>query len=256
MEVLKRLEQQARAVEELGRELRGEASYRGVERLVQLTIQALLDLGLMVLSALGASPGDYRDVATSLARLEFLASEDAELMKAMVGLRNVLVHGYARVNREILIEASKRLPEDATRLARGVLSSARRLVKDPLGGADDLVEKLRKALKDRVRLAFIFGSQVKGYSLKADVDVALYFGRRPDPYEVGKLVYDVQEALGREDVDVLVIDVYEDIALAYEAVRGRPVLGEEAEILQLRTKIASQYMDWSERLARLSCKNG
>ncbi|MEM2927258.1 MAG: hypothetical protein QXO94_07350 [Candidatus Bathyarchaeia archaeon] len=50
----------------------------------------------------------------------------------------------------------------------------------------------------------------------------------------------------REDVDALVFDLCDDIALAYKAVWGRPILGEEAEILKFRTKITSQYMDWKE----------
>lgn len=251
MKVLRRLEQQVDVVRELSEELRGERSHRGVERLVQLTIQALLDLGLMVLSAMGTSPSGYRDVATSLGRLGLLTSKDAEIMRAMAGLRNVLVHGYVGVNREIVVESSKRLPKGAVRLADEILSSARRGVEDPPRTVDDLAEVLRGVLKGRVKVAFLFGSQVKGYGLKGDVDVALYFGRRPDPYEVGGLVSDIQESLGREDVDVMVIDVCESIALAYEAVQGRPVVGEEAEIIELRTMIASRYMDYEENLGKV-----
>lgn len=251
MEVLRRLEQQVDVVKKLSKELRGEGSYRGVERLVQLTIQALLDLGLMALSAIGTSPTGYRDVANSLGRLGLLTPKNAALMRAMAGLRNVLVHAYVGTNKEIVIESSRRLLEDAVRLADEILSSAKRVVDDPSRTVDDLAETLRRVLKNRVRLAFIFGSQVKGYSLKGDVDIALYFGRRPDPYEVGGLVSDIQESLGREDVDVLVIDACDSIALAYEAVQGKPIVGKAAEILQLKTKIASQYMDYNEKLSKV-----
>jgi len=150
-----------------------------------------------------------------------------------------------------VVGGSKRLPKDAVRLADEILSSARRGVEDPPRTVDDLAEVLRGVLKGRVKVAFLFGSQVKGYGLKGDVDVALYFGRRPDPYEVGGLVSDIQESLGREDVDVMVIDVCESIALAYEAVQGRPVVGEEAEIIELRTMIASRYMDYEENLGKV-----
>ncbi|MEM3692524.1 MAG: HepT-like ribonuclease domain-containing protein [Candidatus Bathyarchaeia archaeon] len=150
----------------------------------------------------------------------------------MVGLRNILVHGYARINKEIVVKASERLPEDSVRLAKEILSSARPSRKDSRKNNEDLTKRLRKVLKNRVKLAFLFGSKVKGYSLKGDVDVALYFDGHPDPYEVGRLVYDLQESLEREDVDALVFDLCDDIALAYEAVWGRPILGEEAEILK------------------------
>jgi len=53
MDVLERIERQANLVRELVGELEVEKSYRGIERLVQLVIQALLDLGLMIIVALG-----------------------------------------------------------------------------------------------------------------------------------------------------------------------------------------------------------
>ncbi|MBO3802832.1 MAG: DUF86 domain-containing protein [Candidatus Brockarchaeota archaeon] len=254
MEILKRLEQQANVIRELGEELRRESSYRGVERLVQLILQALLDLGLMVLSAIGASPSGYRDVANSLGRLGLLVEKDAELMRAMAGLRNVLVHAYVSTNREIVIESARKVPGDAVRLSNELLSSARRAISDPPEPVEDLADKLREALKGRVKLAFVFGSKAKGYDLKGDVDVALYLGRPPDPYEVGGLVSDIQESLGREDVDILVLDSCDSVALAYEAVQGKPIMGDDIEILQLKTKIASQYLDYIEKLGMIKSK--
>jgi len=50
MKNLKRIKQQTDVVKELSKEPQFESSYRGLERLTQLTIQALSDLGLMVLS--------------------------------------------------------------------------------------------------------------------------------------------------------------------------------------------------------------
>ncbi len=251
MQVLRRIEQQVDVVKELGLELTCESSYRGLERLVQLTIQALLDLGLMVLSAMGFSPKGYGDVASLLGQLGVLGSNDAKLLKAMAGLRNVLVHAYVSVSREIVDKASKKLPEDATKIADKILSSARQRLRDPQGITDEIIDALREVLKDRVIAAFIFGSWIKGYGLKGDVDVAVYLGRRPDPYEVGALMADLCDALGRDDVDFLVIDDCDNVALAYEAVQGRPVVGDEAEILWLRTKIASQYMDYKEKISRI-----
>lgn len=251
MEILKRLDQQANVISELGEELRHEDNYRGMERLVQLTIHALLDLGLMVLSAIGTSPSGYRDVANSLGRHGILKDEDVELMKAMAGLRNVLVHAYVGTNREIVVESSRKLPEDTVRLSNEILASAKQVIADPPESVDSLTIKLREALKDRVKLAFIFGSQVKNYNLKGDVDIALYFGKRPSPYEVGGIASDIQESLGREDVDILVIDDCDNIALAYEAIQGKPIIGDEVEILNLKTKITSQHMDYNEALGRI-----
>lgn len=251
MEVLRRIEQQADVVKELCGELRYESSYRGVERLVQLITQALLDLGLMVLSAMDLSPAGYSDVAASLGRLGLLSPNDAELMRAMAGLRNVLVHAYVGVNREIVNKSSKKLPGDAVRLANEILTSAKQRLHDPPRTVSGLAGALKRVLKGRVVLAFLFGSQVKGYRLRGDIDVAVYFGKRLDPYDVGTLVSDLHKALGREDVDVLVLDACDNVALAYEAVQGEPIIGDEAEILRLKTKIASQYMDYREKLSHV-----
>jgi len=55
---------------ELVKELEKESSYRGMERLVQLIVQSLVDLGLMVISALGGRmPKGY----ISLMRLRKIA---------------------------------------------------------------------------------------------------------------------------------------------------------------------------------------
>lgn len=50
MKILKRIKQQTDVVKELRKEPQYESNYRGLERRAQLTIQALLDLVLMVLS--------------------------------------------------------------------------------------------------------------------------------------------------------------------------------------------------------------
>ncbi len=57
MKIIKRLSKQIDIIEGLVDELRYEKNYRGVERLIQLIIQALLDLGLMAILILnGRTP--------------------------------------------------------------------------------------------------------------------------------------------------------------------------------------------------------
>jgi predicted nucleotidyltransferase len=151
----------------------------------------------------------------------------------------------------IVVESSRRLPEEAIRLSNELLSSARREISDPTEPVENLTEKLREVLKDRVKLTFLFGSKAKGYNLKGDVDIALYLGRRPDPYDVGGLISDIQESLGREDIDVLVLDDCDNVSLAYEAIQGKPIVGEDADILQLKTKIISQYAGYIEKMSMI-----
>jgi len=67
MNVLERIKRQANLLAELVRELEVEKSYRGIERLVQLIIQSLLDLGLMIIIALGwERPKAYSEIGYTL----------------------------------------------------------------------------------------------------------------------------------------------------------------------------------------------
>jgi uncharacterized protein YutE (UPF0331/DUF86 family) len=77
-------------------ELRGETNYRGIERRVQLVIQALLDFGLMAIAAFGGRMAKrYSKVGELLLKLKALGESDAKLLKSMAGMRNILVHAYA-----------------------------------------------------------------------------------------------------------------------------------------------------------------
>ncbi len=101
------MEQQAELIREFVEELRGEVSYRGIERLVQVIIQALLDLGLMTIAALrGRKPRGYSEVGFVLEELGIINHEQAELLTGVAGLRSMLVHMYAHVNKEKVLEAS------------------------------------------------------------------------------------------------------------------------------------------------------
>lgn len=124
MRVRERIKRQVELVEEFTRELEFEKSYRGVERLVQLTIQALLDLGSMIIAVLNApGPKSYSEIARILRDLGVLGEEDANLLRALADLRNILVHGYAVIDREKIMEFPHRLRSNATRIAHRLLSS-------------------------------------------------------------------------------------------------------------------------------------
>jgi len=112
--VLKRIEKQVELIDELVRELRFETSYRGIERLVQLISQALLDLGLMIISVLGGrTPRSYSEVGVILHEIKVINESDSKLLKSMAGLRNVLVHLYATIDRDKVLKFAKKLHEDA-----------------------------------------------------------------------------------------------------------------------------------------------
>ncbi|MBX7058295.1 MAG: DUF86 domain-containing protein [Leptospirales bacterium] len=72
---------------------------------LQLAIQALIDLALHIASAAGAARLErYRDAVRALSEEKIVSPEAGERLQAMVGLRNILVHGYTDVDEVRLLE--------------------------------------------------------------------------------------------------------------------------------------------------------
>jgi len=251
LRVRERIKRQVELVEEFARELEFEKSYRGVERLVQLTIQVLLDLGSMIIVALNAPrPKSYSEIALILRYLGVLGEEDANLLKALAGLKSILVHGYAVINRERIIEFSRRLRSDATRIAHKLLSSVETSV-GPTSLVDEVanvVERVKSVLAGRVTLAYLFGSRSRGYILRGDYDIAVYVKSGCDPYELGLLVVEVARALGvnEESVDIVCINSSPP-ELVYEALSGVPIVLEDSDLaLTLKFKALLELLDLEE----------
>ncbi|MCB1325426.1 MAG: DUF86 domain-containing protein [Spirochaetales bacterium] len=71
---------------------------------LQITIQCLIDLALHVSAALGEMRIEtYADAARALVDLEVLSAGQGETMRAMVGLRNLIVHAYAAIDEERIL---------------------------------------------------------------------------------------------------------------------------------------------------------
>ena len=245
MKVRERISKQAEQLVELVKELIEEKSYRGVERLVQLIIQALLDLGIMVIAAVGGrTPKTYSEVGELLADLNLLNEEDAKLLKSMAGMRNILVHAYAAVSREIVTTAAKRIVEDAIRIKEAIEDGLKDRALDP-PSYHPLQKKLYNVFKGRVKLALLFGGRAKGYRVRGDYDIAVYFGSRHDLYNLGELVVDVARALniGEEEVDLVDLDsAAPEIKL--EALQGKPLYIEDEYVLfELKVRSILELLD-------------
>lgn len=77
----------------------------GVQHYLLLAIETLLDLGSHVISSEGyPPPGSYADVFRVLRDEGVVAEELAERLMAMARFRNVLVHAYAEVDEERVLE--------------------------------------------------------------------------------------------------------------------------------------------------------
>ena len=147
----------------------------------QLVVQALLNLGMMLISAVGARrPSSYREIADVLEEIGALDRGQARLLRLMADMRNILVHAYTRVDRDLVLRASKSLITDAPMIAERILRKADEMVRDPddFEGVsiplEDVLNKLREILKGRVKAAFLFGGRAKGYVLRGDIDIAVF----------------------------------------------------------------------------------
>ena len=160
---MERVKKQVDLVPGLLGELEYERSYRGVERLVQLVIQGVLDLGLMIIVALSARrPRGYSEVGFVLRDLGVLCEDDASLLKSMAGLRNILVHEYVFIDRERIREYANRLKHNVPRLVASMLKGLENGQLDPLiRDIEELNGRLRSMLHGRVVIALPHGGRVK-----------------------------------------------------------------------------------------------
>jgi uncharacterized protein YutE (UPF0331/DUF86 family) len=81
----------------------------------------VFDVGNHVLSAhFGVSPRDYEDILEQLGAQRVIDAPLRERLRGLGGFRNVLVHGYLRVDPERVREALGSAPADFSAFARAV----------------------------------------------------------------------------------------------------------------------------------------
>jgi len=80
--------------------------YGSAERFLQLAIESTLDVGGHVIAQLHLGSIDsYRDIPTILSQHGYLEEELRERWIRMIGFRNVLVHDYVDLDRDIVFDA-------------------------------------------------------------------------------------------------------------------------------------------------------
>lgn len=83
------------------------------ERNLQVAIEACLDIGKIIISLEGLNePKDNKGVFRVLAEAGFLSSKALEFMIPMAGTRNILVHGYDKVDDALIYGILKRHLDD------------------------------------------------------------------------------------------------------------------------------------------------
>ena len=253
------MEKQVELISSLVNELKNETSYGGIERIAQITIQALLDLGLMAISVLkGRKPTKYSEIGFVLQDLGVISSDQAEKLRAMAGLRNILVHMYAGVDRKKVLEASKMLVKDAVEISNIILNEVKRRgidPQEPVKGLDlrSVISKLRETLTGKVLLAYLFGGRSKGYELRGDYDIAVLMPRSHTLYDLGLVQAEVAEALGvdEEKVDILCLNSAPP-ELVLDALNGIPIVEDPVKRMELEVRALQELLDMEESLKKVN----
>jgi uncharacterized protein YutE (UPF0331/DUF86 family) len=83
------------------------------ERNIQVAIETCLDIGKIIISNQGLKePKDNKGIFVSLAEAGYLTSENLSFMVPMAGTRNILVHGYDKVEDTLIYGILKRHIDD------------------------------------------------------------------------------------------------------------------------------------------------
>lgn len=95
---------------------------RACERLLQIAIEAVLDVcGLVVAGLRLGLPGEEDDMFEKLAEAAIISTESKARLRRMKGLRNILVHEYGRVNDRLIYEVLQSELGDFERFKQEVL---------------------------------------------------------------------------------------------------------------------------------------
>ncbi len=79
------------------------------ERNLQIAIEACLDIGKIIISQKKLpEPKDYKGIFLALAQADMIRSETARFLADMAGTRNILVHGYDKVEDKVIYGILKR----------------------------------------------------------------------------------------------------------------------------------------------------
>lgn len=93
--------------------------YGSTERFLQLSIEILDDIGSHIVSdeQLG-EVASYADVPRLLLDKKYISQQQCDAWIQMVGFRNILVHGYAKVDRKIVYQVLQNNLKDLEEIGR------------------------------------------------------------------------------------------------------------------------------------------
>jgi len=172
----------------------------------------------------------------------------AEFLVGLTGFRNILVHLYTEIDREL----EERAFEEIRRAMPKLLEKLRKHSEgDPC--VDEIADKLRRAAGNLgIRYAVLFGSLAKNRCGR-DVDIFVKLGRKPrSMIEVGYLKTMLEELLGA-DVDLIILEAGIDPGIIKTIIdEGIVVYGDREEAERDLLKLYKQALDYKYLLEKLN----
>ena len=99
--------------------------YGSAERFLHLSIEALIDIGNHIISDNNLGRVNvYKDIALILAENGYLTEEEKKLFIKIIAFRNILVHDYMDLDRDVIFNLLKNNLKDI----RGMLKSYLKLI--------------------------------------------------------------------------------------------------------------------------------
>jgi len=99
--------------------------YGSAERFLHLSIEALIDIGNHIISDNNLGRVNvYKDIALILAENGYLTEEEKKLFIKIIAFRNILVHDYMDLDRNVIFNLLKNNLKDI----RGILKSYLKLI--------------------------------------------------------------------------------------------------------------------------------
>ncbi|WP_231293831.1 type VII toxin-antitoxin system HepT family RNase toxin [Thermoanaerobacterium thermosaccharolyticum] len=87
--------------------------YWGIERGIQISIECVIDIANIIISALGTEkPDTYKESILALSKVGVLPQTFAKDVSSMVSFRNILVHDYMKVEERIIVDILKNHLDD------------------------------------------------------------------------------------------------------------------------------------------------
>ena len=101
---------------------------RACERLLQLTIECMIDICHILVTGLRLGlPAEENDLFSKLTDEDIVSLDMGNTLREMKGFRNILVHEYAKVDDRLVYEAIRKRTDDFCRFTdaiRGYISSS------------------------------------------------------------------------------------------------------------------------------------